>query len=349
VSSRDVAREAGVSTATVSYVLNNKESQTISPETTEKVLDAVRKLGYVPNQAAQTLVTSRQQNKGLSKLVGVIIPQTEPGKKFVFSNPFYGDLLSSVEYTARINGYHVLISGTTAEQSYVEIAKNRSLDGIIIVGMYPSSQINEYKKLQIPIVMVDCYRSDHFFHNVGVNDRHGAYLATNYLIEHGHKNIAFISGSVQDYGVNHERLMGYRDALEGKGIDYSEQLVFSGDVSYIYGITAAEQISQNKDITAVFATADIIAVGAIKGFRKSGLNIPKDMSIVGFDDIHLARLAEPSLTTVRQDISKKGEAAMELIITNILSPVMPRQDISIPLTIVERDSVSYITNTDLSL
>ncbi|GHV42795.1 LacI family transcriptional regulator [Clostridia bacterium] len=324
----------------MSYVLNNTPSQTISKETVDKVLDAVQRLGYVPNQAAQTLGASKLQKKGSSKLIGIVIPQTEPGKEFVFSNPFYGDFLSAVEYTARINGYQILISGTAVDQSYVEIAKSRSLDGVIIVGMYPSSQIGEFKKMQTPIVMVDYCRSDHFFHNIGINDRYGGYLATHYLTERGHRKIAFVSGFVQDYGVNFERLLGYRDALNEEGIEYDENLMFTGNVGYEYGFKAAEQMAKRKNVTAVFVTADIIAVGLIKGLHKIGLRVPEDVSVIGFDDIYLAQLSEPSLTTVRQDITKKGEAAIKLIIDNVKDSQLPRRDISIPLKIVERESVA---------
>ena len=144
VSINDVAQKAGVSAATVSYVLNNSPVN-LRPETREKVLMAVKSLKYVPNQAAKTLGSSRVKGNGASKLIGVVIPQTEPGKYFMFSNPFYGDFLSMVEYEARKASFHILISGVNAEESYVSIAKNRSLDGVIIVGMYPSDDIAEYR------------------------------------------------------------------------------------------------------------------------------------------------------------------------------------------------------------
>ncbi|MEG1687905.1 MAG: LacI family DNA-binding transcriptional regulator, partial [Angelakisella sp.] len=112
INAKDVAREAGVSSATVSYVLNSPANITISAQTREKVLDAVQKLGYVPNQAAKTLGTGRTSGNLQSNLIGVVIPQTEPGKEFMFSNPFYADFLSAVEYTARANGYQLLITGT---------------------------------------------------------------------------------------------------------------------------------------------------------------------------------------------------------------------------------------------
>lgn len=334
VTIRDVAREAGVSTATISYVLNNKVSESITPETIAKVNAAVERLGYVPNLSARSLRYRR------SNLIGVVIPQTEPGKEFMFSNPFYGDFLSAVEYTARTRGYRLLISGTSVGQSYVEIAQNHGLDAIIILGIYPSDDIDAYKEAKIPLVLVDCYRNDHFFHSVGTNDRHGGYLATNHLIQRGHRRIAFVSGAVEASGVNQKRLFGYRDALDEAGLPFDRDLVFSGNVGYEYGIETARQIARIcPDVTAIFATADIMAAGVIKGVSEAGLSVPGDISVVGFDDIFVANISSPGLTTVRQNIKEKGRVAVELALDAVDNPSSPKRDVVIPLEIVERDSV----------
>ncbi len=334
VTIRDVAKEAGVSTATISYVLNNKVSENITPETIAKVNEAIERLGYVPNLSARSLRYRK------SNLIGVVIPQTEPGKEFMFSNPFYGDFLSAVEYTARTKGYRLLISGTSVGQSYIEIAQNHGLDAIIILGIYPTDDINAYKEAKIPLVLVDCYRNDHFFHSVGTNDRHGGYLATHHLIRNGHRRIAFVSGDVEKVGVNQKRLFGYHDALDEAGIPYDRGLIFSGNVGYEYGAETAREIARNHpDITAVFATADIMAAGVIKGFADAGLSVPGDISVVGFDDVFIANISSPSLTTVRQNIKEKGRVAVELALEAIENPFGPKREVVIPLEVVERDSV----------
>ena len=340
---RDVAREAGVTQATVSYVINGKDDESISPETIAKVHQPINKLGYVPNQAAKTLNSPRSRGNWRSNMLGVLIPQTEPGKEFMFSNPFYGEFLSAVEYTARINGYHVLISGTDVNQSYLEIAKSRSLDGIIILGVLPSTDLKAYKNSQIPTVMVDCYDNDNFFHSIGINDRYGSYLATKYLIDHGHKQIAFITGSIEEAGVNQKRLLGYKDALEEKDIKFDEAFVFHGEVSYEYGVTAAEAIAKSGlSITAAFATADILALGMLEGFQQAKVSVPEDISVMGFDDIYLTRSCSPPLTTVHQNIKDKGKAAAEIIIEAANNPDMLKRDITIPISITERKSVRKI-------
>lgn len=340
INSKDVAREAGVSAATVSYVLNNTKSVTISQETREKVLVAVQKLGYVPNQAAKTLGSSRIVGKARSNLIGLVIPQTETGKELMFANSFYGDFLSAVEYAARLEGFHLLVSGVNADQSYIEIAKNRSLDGIIILGMYPSDDIKEYKQTGIPTVLVDSYGADHFFHSVRTDDRYGGYLATKHLIEHGHRRIGFVSGEVKESGVNYMRFLGYQDALREANIPFDQNYVFTGYVGNQYGMEIASQIIQKKvGITAVFASADIIAVGMLKGFRNQNLRIPEDISIIGFDDIYQADICDPGLTTIRQNIKEKGNAVTKIIVSAARNSNLPKTEIVIPLEIVERESV----------
>jgi len=340
---RDVARDAGVSSATVSYVVNGKESETISAETIDRVMLSVRKLGYIPNQAAKTLGSPRSGGKWRSNMIGVLIPQIKPGHEFMFSNPFYGDFLSAVEYKARVNGYHLLISGTDVDQSYTEIAKSRSLDGIIILGLFPSSDLKEYRSLQIPTVLVDCYDTDHCFHSVGINDRHGGYMATQYLLDRGHTRIAFVTGAAEEDGVNPMRLQGYTDALKEAGIAFDQALVYYGEVGYQYGIVAAEAIARSgQGVTAAFATADIIALGMLRGFQQAGVDVPSEISLIGFDDIYMTRISNPALTTVHQDIAEKGRTAAEIVIAAAQDPKITKREITIPMSIAERDSVRRI-------
>ena len=145
VSVRDVAREAGVSPATVSYILNDTPGLSFTPETRQRVLAAAEKLHYVANQAAKTLGSGRAEGIVQSKLIGVVIPQTENKRKeshIMFGNPFYGTFLSAVELEARRAGYQLILSGTNPGQSYIDIAKSRTLDGVIILGAYPSTRQN---------------------------------------------------------------------------------------------------------------------------------------------------------------------------------------------------------------
>ena len=340
VSIKDVAREAGVSTTTVSYVLNQTATQTISPETTQRVWDAVRTLNYVPNLNARSL-TSRRTN-----LIGVVIPQTEPGKEFMFSNPFYGELLSAIEFTARENGYHLLLSGPEPDQSYVHIARNRSVDGVIIVGSYPSQSLSELHQLSVPVVLVDTYVKDPVFHTIGIDDREGGLLATRYLIARGHRNIAFVSGSVSDQGVIQKRFLGYLDALHQAGLPFTEQHLYLGTVSFEFAQSVPLEMERrgNRE-TAAFATADILGMGLVKGLRRLGRHVPQDLSIVGFDDLDLACMSDPSLTTVHQDIAAKGRCAVQMILDAVAGDTQKQERI-LPIQLMERESVCQCTGNE---
>ncbi|MCI6377660.1 MAG: LacI family transcriptional regulator [Clostridiales bacterium] len=333
VSIKDVAREAGVSASTVSYVLNCNPSETISAETTQRVREAAKRLNYVPNLNARSLSSRR------SNLIGVVIPQTEPGKEFMFSNPFYGELLSAIEYTARTNGYHLLLSGTKEDQSYLNVAQNRGLDGVIIVGAYPGKNLAELRGMNVPVVLVDSYVKDETFHTVGNEDRQGARMATEYLLAKGHRRIAFVSGSIREHGVNSKRYQGYLDALLAAGIEPCEQALYSDTVSFEYGVEAANEfVRRGKKQTAAFVTADVLAMGMVKGLMQRGMRIPQDLSIVGFDDVYLAQMCYPSLTTVRQDISRKGREAVRMVIEAAAGNARKMECI-LPLELVERESV----------
>ena len=330
----DVAKEAGVSASTVSYVLNSTPTETISDETKKRVLEAVKRLGYVPNLNARSLSSRR------SSLIGVLIPQTEPGKELMFSNPLYGELLSSIEYTARQHGYHLLLSGTKEDQDYLSIAQNRGVDGVIIVGTYPGENLNALKKLDVPIVLVDSYVKDEAFHTIGIEDKEGARMATRYLIENGHRRIAFISGSIRENGVNIKRYQGYCDAMREAGLPIDEQAVYSGTVDYEYGMAAADAyLARGKRQTAAFVTADVITMGLIKGLQRQHVRVPEELSIVSFDDVYLAQMAHPALTTVHQDIGEKGKQAVQLIMDAARSKEHHHTECILPLQLVERESV----------
>lgn len=333
VSIKDVAVAAGVSTTTVSYVLNQKATQSISPETVERIQKAVAELNYVPNLNARSL-SSRKTN-----LIGIVIPQTEPGKEFMFANPFYGELLSSVEYTARKNGYHLLLSGPEPNQSYIHIARNRSVDGIIIVGSYPTQRLDELHQLSVPVVLIDTYVKDPVFHTIGIDDRLGGEMATNYLIHKGHRRIAFVAGSVSEQGVMQKRFLGYMDALNKAGLPMNEKQLYLGNVAFDFAQSVALEIQARGNVeTAAFAAADILGVGLLKGMHKLGRRVPEDFSIVGFDDVDLAQLSDPSLTTVHQDIAGKGRAAVQMIL-DAVGGTAGKQESILPISLVERESV----------
>ncbi len=329
---KDVAQLAGVSAATVSYALSGK--RTISEETKQRIQAAIEELDYVPDLNARSLGTRD------SKLIGIVVPQTEPGDRLMFQNSFYSEVLGSIEYYARQQGYHILISATDANESYLTLAKKRNLDGIIVIGMYPDGFYQEMKKTQIPIVLIDSYCNDHYYHNIRIDDAYGSYLATKYMLECGHKDIAFFAGQLKENGVMKKRLLGYQQALQEFEVPYRKEYVFEGQIDYESGIALAEQLLESGlPATGIVAAADILAIGIMKGLYEAGKSVPEDFSVIGFDDAEMSRYMTPGLTTVRQQISLKGQRAVELLLKHIEDPNLPKQEEILPLQLVVRGSV----------
>ncbi len=329
---KDVAQLAGVSAATVSYALSGK--RTISEETKQRIQAAIEELDYVPDLNARSLGTRD------SKLIGVVVPQTEPGDRLMFQNSFYSEVLGSIEYYARQQGYHILISATDANESYLTLAKKRNLDGIIVIGMYPDGFYQEMKKTQIPIVLIDSYCNDHYYHNIRIDDAYGSYLATKYMLECGYKDIAFFAGQLKENGVMKKRLLGYQQALQEFEIPYRKEYVFEGQIDYESGIALSEQLLKSGlPATGIVAAADILAIGIMKGLYEAGKSVPEDYSVIGFDDAEVSRYMTPGLTTVRQQISLKGQKAVELLLKHIEDPTLPKQEEILPLQLVVRGSV----------
>ena len=332
---KDVARRAGVTTATVSYALSGKRP--ISEATKQRVMAAIAELDYVPDLNARGL-SMRD-----SKLIGVVVPQTEPGERLMFQNSFYSEVLGSIEYYARQQGYHILISATDANESYLTLAKKRNLDGIIVIGMYPDEFYQQMKKTQIPIVLIDSYCNDHYYHNIRIDDAYGSYLATRYMLECGHTEIAFFAGQIKENGVMKKRLLGYQQALEEFHVPFQEAYIFEGQIDYASGIALANRLlDAGLPVTGVVAAADILAIGAAKGFFERGKRVPDDYSLIGFDDVEISRYLTPGLTTVHQQISLKGQKAVELLLKHIEDPSLPKQEEILPLQLVVRGSVKKI-------
>lgn len=334
---KDVAKHAGVSIAAVSYALNGKEHK-VSQETLRKVHEAVKRLNYIPNYSARSLV----QNK--SKLIGVIIPQTEEHRQLILENPFYSEVIGGIELKARERGYHIILSGVDKGMSYLDVSVQRNLDGAIIMGIYREYFYEELKKVRIPIILIDSYINDDYFYRIGIDDEYGGYLATKYLIEKGHKNIALVTGSIRKDGVVEKRFLGYKKALKEANIFYNPEYVFEDSVSYEHGLEAGQYIAQkSKGITAIFATADLIAVGVIRGLKEAGLHVPNDISVIGFDNILISKLFIPSITTVGQNITQKGVMAAELLIQAIENKTkVDSKEILLPLEVIERQTVKTI-------
>ncbi len=337
VTIKDIAEYVGVSAMTVSNVINKKSGK-VSEKTVKKIEKAIVELGYVPDYSARSLVSKR------SKMIGVIIPQTESHKQFLLENPFYSEIVSGIENKLREKGYYMMLTGVDKDKSYLDVLVNWNLDAAIVLGIYKEGFYELLKKVNIPILLMDSYIDDSYFYNLRIDDFKGGYLATQYLIKKGHRNIAVISGHIKKEGVAEKRFLGYQKALEEAGISYSPDWLYSDSVSYDYGMEAGRQIALNhSDITAVFATADLIAAGAMASFHELGVSVPEQMSLIGFDNLSISKMIYPKLTTVNQNIFEKGEKGVEILINALdHKEIETGKDTVLDINIIERQSVKNL-------
>jgi len=332
---KDIAREAGVSYTTVSNVIHGKTSR-VSAQTIEQINEIIKRSGYVPNMSARSLVNNS------SKVIGIInhlVPKASGG---FISDPFHSAFIGAVEETLRENGYYLMLRTVEDSTDLLSFLRNWNIDGMFFTGLFEDEFFDTLSTVDVPVVLIDSYINHPNMQNVGLEDFKGGYLATKHLIENGHRNIAFASPQIRNHGVVEERLRGYRQALEEFHIPFQDRFLFQGEFDVQSDMRLSRQIAAHKEITAIFATADILAAGIIAGLHESGLDVPNDISVVGFDDVTLCQLISPTLTTIHQDAAEKGKAAVEFMMNRLKNnPVEENQKI-LPVHLIERKSVKRI-------
>ncbi len=336
---KDVATYAGVSVATVSNVLNNITNKT-TEATRQKVLAAVKELNYKMDMTARTL------SIGKSNLIGIFLPQVYENStpsSVLKGNPFYNDIISGIEYEARMLGYDILISSIESSKHALELINKRMLDGLTIVGNHSDSFWREICESDVPVVLIDNYNSEKYGRlNVGIDDEMGAYLATKHLITLGHRNIAMGTGQIGNDEVNQHRHIGFRRAIKEASLTIADCPVLQEDVSFRGGSTIGHRLlKDHTNVTAVFASADIMAFGIIKIMNQFGKKIPEDLSVVGFDDLSICEFTFPALTTIRQDIYKKGIEVARLLVKKIDKEEGVKSQ-TLPVELIVRDTTKAL-------
>jgi DNA-binding LacI/PurR family transcriptional regulator len=307
VTSYDVAKAAGVSQTTVSFVLNQVAAANISDETRRRVMAAAEELGYVPDAAARALV------RGRTHIIGVVVTTLE--------DPFIGALVQMIESAAHDRGYVVLLATSNnrpdREVAAARMLQSRRVDGVIVASSRAGARFNgRLDQPRVPVVVINSLAgpAEGPARFVGVDNRHGGQIATAHLIDRGHRRIAYVA-SPPDRADNTERLAGYRRALVEAGLDFSPALVVrgSGDIDGARQALPA-LLSLDPRPTAAFCYNDLTAVGLMDAARRAGLALPGDLAVVGFDDIPFAQFCHPTLTTVAQPIAELGATALELVL-----------------------------------
>ena len=324
VTIRDVAQRAGVSTATVSYVIN--ETRRVSDETRTKVLAAVEELGYRPNRIARSLV------RGETHTIGLILPDN--------ANPFFAEIARGVEDTSFARGYNVILCNSYGdldkELRYANVLIEKQVDGILLVSAGMNTEhILLLQARRIPVGVVDRDIPDVSVDKMLTDNLNGGRLATNHLIELGHRRIACITGP-SEVNASAERVTGYRQAHEKSGIPVDEALVVKGDFQCESGYQRARDLLISEDPpTGIFACNDMMAIGAIGAAVQMGLAVPVDLSVVGYDNIRLSAFTNPPLTTIIEPQYEQGVLAARRLLERISDPNLPprREILSIALLV----------------
>ncbi len=332
---KDIAQAVGVSCTTVSNVIHGRTWR-VSGETISRINEAIDMLGYVPNMSARSLVSSS------SRVIGVISHMTSHKNESIVEDPFHSAFIGSIERTLSDKGYYIMLRTVETTAELIAFLRNWNVDGLFFTGVFQDEFFQVLTELNIPIVLIDSYVSNSNICNVGLEDYKGGYTATRYLIDHGHKDIAFASPYIKERGVVYERFLGYKNALSEASILFRPELVFEQELDVATTISLGCKLSKRNDITAVFATADILAAGIMAGLQQSGKKVPDDISVIGFDDINLCQLTSPQLTTIHQDAPQKGKLAVNFLIDLLENTPIDNREIILPIRLVERNSVKSL-------
>jgi LacI family transcriptional regulator len=335
---KDVAKAVGLSTTTVSLVLNNKPNRT-SPAKREAIFKAAKDLDYRPNRIAVSMVTKKTHT------IGLILPD--------ISNLYFSELAKVIEEECKAYGYTVLYGNTSdsveSDFEYLNIFIDSNVDAIIIIL---SASFNEADKTHfdniidnnnIPVVILDRSINDKNKKSVLLDQQLGGYLATNYLIHLGHTKIGCITGP-QNVASANERLSGYMLALSEAGIPFDENLIIEEDFSVEGGARALPYLL-GQSVTAVFASNDMMAIGVYRACSNFHLRIPHNLSVVGFDDIFLSEFIEPPLTTISQPIDKLAKEAVNQILLLLRGETADKEDVIFkPVLKVRGSAISAATS-----
>lgn len=330
---KDVAKEAGVSIATVSRVLNDVD--VVNEETKKKVMNAIKKLDYRPNIVARSLKTQK------TRTIGIVIPD--------ISSQFYPEIVRGAEDVSNIYNYNVILCNTDLdiekEKEYLRVLREKMVDGIIYMSSSLAPEIiSLLENLKLPTVLVETSEKEGTegteteFCSVTIDNEKAAYEAVDYLIKKGNKNIAFIGVNPKIANASAIRFNGYKKALEENGIKFNEDLVQFGGLKAIDGSDGISAILKKTKFDAVFCAGDEIAMGAINTLREDNIKVPEDVDVIGFDNIYTSSIFYPKLTTIEQPTYDMGSVGMRMLIKIINKKELEQKKYVLPYTLIERDS-----------
>ncbi|QUJ69661.1 substrate-binding domain-containing protein (plasmid) [Photobacterium sp. GJ3] len=330
---KDIARLAGVSTSTVSHVIN--KSRFVSEEIAARVNRAAKELNYAPSALARSLKVNRTQT------IGMLVTTS--------TNPFFGEVVKGVERSCYQKGYNLILCNTEGDnermKASIDTLLQKRVDGLLLMcSTLEGERIEVFDRYpDIPVVVMDWGPMSFASDKIQDNSYQGGYLAAQYLIQSGHREIGCITGPL----VRHQaqiRYEGYKRAMNEAGLPIQPDWIVESDFECDGGYRAFQQICASGSLpTALFVCNDMMAMGVIHAAYEQGIRIPDDLSIIGYDDIHIAKFMTPSLTTIHQPKYRLGQAAVETLLKRINKEITDTQVVQLEPTLVKRQSVKEIS------
>lgn len=329
---KDVARLAGVSTTTVSHVIN--KTRFVAEATQEKVMTAVKELNYAPSAVARSLKCNS------TRTIGMLVTQS--------NNPFFSEVIDGVESYCYRQGYTLILCNTGGlyekQRDYIRMLAEKRVDGMLVICSDLTAELAEMldSHADIPKVVMDWGPAGSQADKIIDNSEEGGYLATKYLIDHGHQQIACLSGPF-DKAACQERIQGFRRAMSEASLPVNEDWILEGNFECDTAVLAADKLlAMDNRPTAIFCLNDTMALGLMSRLQQKGIHIPNDMSIIGYDNIELSEYFSPPLTTLHQPKRRVGKNAFEILLERIKDKEHEKRVFEMHPEIVERCTVKRI-------
>lgn len=319
---------------TVSNVVNGNLSK-VSKENAQRIREIIERRGYVPNASARSLAKNR------ANIIAIILRGAE--NENTLENPHNAALVGTIIQKIQKRGYYTMVNMMKCREDITQSLRTWNVDGAVFLGMFDDEIEEMCAASDIPMVFIDSYSSVRQLSNVGIDDYKGGRLAARHLIARGHRSIAFVSPPVLRTGVVQHRFAGFCDELEQHGISFrsEHQFVLESDVRPEDTMELGRRLARRREeFSAVFVTSDQIASYLIQGMRSTGIRIPDDMSIIGFDDLMICRQMTPQLTTIAQDLEEKARLSVDILFRRLSAPAAPAESLVLDVTLVERESVA---------
>ncbi|MFH2002598.1 MAG: LacI family DNA-binding transcriptional regulator [Planctomycetota bacterium] len=330
-----IAKKAGVSPTTVANVLHGNERK-VSPATREKVRAIIQEEKYAPNMGAIILAHSN------SRIIGVIMFMEPRRDETVLEDPFSSAILGAMEREIRDNGYFVMLHTTSDENEVLQLSKAWKLDGLVLVWVPGDICRVISSSIDTPLVYIDCYFTDdkHVYHNIGLQDQRGGYEIARYLLSMGHTRIVFLANNPLFSGGDPARFNGCQKAFQEQGLPLSKDSYVPlpkdrHDREELY----RQLVNENPARTALVFSADYYAAEAMVFLQETGIEVPGQVSVTGFDDNIFSRMVRPRLTTVHQDSGEKGRLAISMLMKLIRKEPVGEANVQLPIHLEIRDSV----------